>query len=164
MDWDIVRTGLTAGRQLVEMVLYVGMPPDHPDYQAIRSAKGRFVHWAETHGFMVVQKQGAPTEQERLRFKANVDTVMAIDAMQLATDIRPDIIVICSGDADFAHLALTLRRRGIRVEVAATKQTTAQSLRAAANMFIDLTDLMASLPALQQRAPAAADPLEDALS
>ena len=46
-----------------------------------------------------------------------------------------------TGDADFVHLALQLRRRGIRVEVAATAQTLGTGLRGAANEVIDLVPL-----------------------
>jgi hypothetical protein len=32
--------------------------------------------------------------------------------------MRPDVVILVTGDADFAYLAIELRRRGIRVEVA----------------------------------------------
>ena len=48
---------------------------------------------------------------------------------------------LTTGDADFAHLALQLRRRGIRVEVAATAQTLGTGLKGAANEVIDLVPL-----------------------
>jgi uncharacterized LabA/DUF88 family protein len=48
---------------------------------------------------------------------------------------------IATGDADFAHLALQLRRRGIHVEVAATAQTLGAGLKGAANEVIDLVPL-----------------------
>jgi uncharacterized LabA/DUF88 family protein len=44
--------------------------------------------------------------------------LMAIDAVELSVEMRPEVVVLVTGDADFAHLALQLRRRGIRVEVA----------------------------------------------
>jgi uncharacterized LabA/DUF88 family protein len=47
-------------------------------------------------------------------------------------------VVLVTGDTDFAHLALQLRRRGIRVEVAATAATLGAALRTAANASIDL--------------------------
>jgi uncharacterized LabA/DUF88 family protein len=65
--------------------------------------------------------------------------------------MRPDVVVLVTGDADFAHLALRLRRRGIRVEVAATTQTLGSGLRGAANEIIDLTHLLESFPPLKER-------------
>jgi uncharacterized LabA/DUF88 family protein len=56
-------------------------------------------------------------------------------------EMRPDVVVLVTGDADFAHLALRLRRRGIRVEVAATPQTLGTGLKGAANEVIDLVPL-----------------------
>ena len=46
-----------------------------------------------------------------------------------------------NGDADFGHLPLQLRRRGIRVEAAATAQTLGAGLKSAANEVIDLVPL-----------------------
>ena len=66
---------------------------------------------------------------------------MAIDAVELSGEMRPDVVVLVTGDADFAHLALQLRRRGIRVEAAATAQTLGAALKGAANEVIDLVDL-----------------------
>jgi uncharacterized LabA/DUF88 family protein len=70
-----------------------------------------------------------------------VDVLMAIDAVELSVEICPDVVVLVTGDADFAHLALQLRRRGIRVEAAATAQTLGTGLRGAANEVIDLVPL-----------------------
>ena len=53
---------------------------------------------------------------------------MAIDAVERSVQMRPDVVVLVTGDADFAHLALQLRRRGIRVEVAATARRWARRL------------------------------------
>ena len=61
-------------------------------------------------------KDGAPAEEGH--YKANVDVMMAIDALELSIEIRPDVVILVTGDADFAYLAIKLRRHGIRVEVA----------------------------------------------
>ncbi|MBV8901402.1 MAG: NYN domain-containing protein, partial [Verrucomicrobia bacterium] len=84
-------------------------------------------------------KEGSPGDGRH--YKANVDVLMAIDAVELAVEVRPEIVVLVTGDADFAHLALQLRRRGIRVEVAATAQTLGTGLKDAANEVIDLVPL-----------------------
>ena len=69
------------------------------------------------------------------------DGSTAGDAIELSIEERPEIVVLVTGDADFAHLALQLRRRGIRVEVAATAQTLGTGLKGAANEVIDLVPL-----------------------
>jgi uncharacterized LabA/DUF88 family protein len=61
--------------------------------------------------------------------------------VELSVEMRPDVVVLVTGDADFAHLALQLRRRGIRVEAAATAQTLGAALKGAVNEVIDLIPL-----------------------
>lgn len=146
-DWEKARLFLAnqdEGRQLIEMLVYVGLPPANmEEFREPRERKMRFVYWLRTHGFMVVAKDGAPRDGDgpRRRWKANVDTLLAIDAMDLATEMKPDVVIVGSGDGDFAHLALSLRRRGIRVEAAATEQALANELKAAVNAVIDLQPL-----------------------
>ena len=62
-----------------------------------------------------------------------------------------NVVVLVTGDADFAHLALQLRRRGIRVEVAATTQTLGTGLKGAANEVIDLVPLFETFELMNPR-------------
>jgi uncharacterized LabA/DUF88 family protein len=140
LDWIKLRDHLVAGRELVEMVVYAGLPPAMPEWQAERDKKNKFLHWLRSHGFMVVSKDGAPSAEAH--YKANVDVVMAIDAVELSTAIAPEVVVLLTGDADFAHLAITLRRRGIRVEAASTASTLGAGLKTAVNHAIDLSALL----------------------
>jgi uncharacterized LabA/DUF88 family protein len=88
----------------------------HPSLAGGTGQKNKFMHWLRSNGFMVVTKDGAPAEEGR--YKANVDVMMAIDALELSVEMRPDVVILVTGDADFAYLVIKLRRRGIRVEVA----------------------------------------------
>ena len=142
LDWLKLRHHLAnadEGRELIEMVIYVGLPPPLPEWQIERDKKNKFLHWLRSNGFLVVVKEGSPGDGKH--YKANVDVLMAIDAVELSVEIRPEVVVLVTGDADFAHLALQLRRRGIRVEVAATAQTLGTGLKGAANEVIDLVPL-----------------------
>ena len=142
LDWLKLRDHLAdadEGRELIEMVIYVGLPPPLPEWQIERDKKNKFLHWLRSNGFLVVVKEGSPGDGKH--YKANVDVLMAIDAVELSVEIRPEVVVLVTGDADFAHLALQLRRRGIRVEVAATAQTLGTGLKGAANRVIDLVPL-----------------------
>jgi len=145
LDWLKLRDALVKaeeGRTLIEMVVYVGLPPAIPEWQTERDKKNKFLHWLRSHGFMVVAKDGSPSSEGQ--FKANVDVLMAIDAMELAQVMAPDIVVLVTGDADFAYLAVQLRRRGIRVEVAAAAPNLGSALRGSANEVIDLVPLFES--------------------
>jgi uncharacterized LabA/DUF88 family protein len=142
LDWLKLReflAGPNTGRELIEMVVYAGLPPAIPIWQEERDKKNKFVHWLRSNGFMVVTKDGSPAEEGR--YKANVDVMMAIDALELSVEMRPDVVTLVTGDADFAYLAIKLRRRGIRVEVASVAQNLGNILRSTANEVIDLAPL-----------------------
>ena len=142
LDWIKLRDflgGPSTGRELIEMVVYAGLPPAIAAWQEERDKKNKFVHWLRSNGFMVVTKDGSPAEEGH--YKANVDVMMAIDAVELSLEMRPDVVILVTGDADFAYLAIRLRRHGIRVEVASVAQNLGQTLKSAANAVIDLAPL-----------------------
>lgn len=144
-EWEKLRDYLAdpaEGRRLVEMVIYDGLPPEMDEYREIREGKQRFHHYLRTNGFLVVTREGSPERPEERTWKANVDTIMATDVVEMALDTRPDIVVLVTGDSDFAHVALKLRRRGIRVEVAAVAHTLAMALKRSASGIIDLAELI----------------------
>ncbi len=157
LDWLRLReflVGEDSGRALIEMVVYAGLPPAIPLWQDERDKKNKFIHWLRSNGFMVVTKDGAPAEEGH--YKANVDVIMAIDALELSVEMQPDVVILVTGDADFAYLATKLRRRGIRVEVASVSQNLGGVLKAAANAVIDLAPLFRTfelMPAPDSPAP-----------
>lgn len=142
LDWLKLRdflAGPNTARELIEMVVYAGLPPAMPIWQEERDKKNKFVQWLRSNGFMAVTKDGSPAEEGR--YKANVDVMMAIDALELSVEMQPDVVILVTGDTDFAYLAIKLRRRGIRVEVASVTQNLGNILRSAANEVIDLAPL-----------------------
>ena len=152
LDWLKLRdflAGPSTGRDLIEMVIYAGLPPAIPAWQEERDKKNKFVHWLRSNGFMVVTKDGAPAEEGH--YKANVDVMMAIDALELSIEMRPDAVILVTGDADFAYLATKLRRHGIRVEVASVAANLGHILRSAASHVIDLTDLFRTFEMINTR-------------
>src|SRR5712691_1131111 len=159
LDWLRLReflAGSDSGRQLIEMVVYAGLPPAIPLWQEERDKKNKFVHWLRSNGFMVVTKDGAPAEEGR--YKANVDVMMAIDALELSVEMQPDVVILVTGDADFAYLATKLRRRGVRVEVASVSQNLGGVLKAAANAVIDLASLFRTFELMPIAEPPAPRP------
>jgi uncharacterized LabA/DUF88 family protein len=157
LDWLKLRDSLAGpdtGRDLIEMVVYAGLPPAIPTWQDERDKKNKFVNWLRSNGFMVVTKDGAPAEEGR--YKANVDVMMAIDALELSIEMRPDVVILVTGDADFAYLATKLRRHGIRVEVASVTANLGNILRSAANAVIDLAGLFRTFEMIDAREPARA--------
>jgi uncharacterized LabA/DUF88 family protein len=154
LDWIKLReflAGENTGRELIEMVVYAGLPPAIPAWQEERDKKNKFVYWLRSNGFMAVTKDGAPAEEGH--YKANVDVMMAIDALELSVEMKPDVVILVSGDTDFAYLAIKLRRRGIRVEVASVSQNLGNILRSAANEVIDLAPLFRTFEMINTREP-----------
>src|SRR5437660_3596979 len=152
LDWLKLRdflAGPETGRDLIEMVVYAGLPPAIPVWQEERDKKNKFMHWLRSNGFMVVTKDGAPAEEGH--YKANVDVMMAIDALELSLEIRPDVVILVTGDADFAYLAIKLRRHGIRVEVASVSANLGHLWRSAANHVIDLPPLFRTFEMINTR-------------
>jgi uncharacterized LabA/DUF88 family protein len=141
INWHKVRDYLAdpkEGRELIEMVIYVGLPPAKERFEEQRKSKEKFIYWAKSNGFLVVTKEGKAKGDD---YENNVDVVMAIDAIELAFEIKPDIVVLVTGDSDFAYLAEKLRRRGIRVEVASVEQSLGSELKNSANSIVDLTEV-----------------------
>jgi uncharacterized LabA/DUF88 family protein len=159
LDWLKLRdflAGPDSGRDLIEMVVYAGLPPAIPTWQDERDRKNKFVHWLRSNGFMVVTKDGASAEEGH--YKANVDVMMAIDALELSIEMRPDVVILVTGDADFAYLAIKLRRHGIRVEVASVAANLGHMLKSAANDVIDLAGLFRTFEIATPREPRHAQP------
>ncbi len=70
--------------------------------------------------------------------KADWDVGMSLDAVSLAPHV--DTIVLSTGDGDFARLCRYLKHEGVRVEVMAFGESTADVLVEAAHDFTDLSD------------------------
>ena len=70
--------------------------------------------------------------------KADWDVGIAIDAVKTAEIV--DVIVLASGDGDYAPLVEYLKNRGRRVEIIAFGKSTSSKLKEMADSFIDLDE------------------------
>ena len=66
----------------------------------------------------------------------SADIPLSIKATQLSSKV--DTIIIMSGDSDFVELARHLKAEGVRVEIAAVKNTTAKILIEEASYFHEI--------------------------
>ena len=71
-------------------------------------------------------------------YKCNFDVEITMDVLKVVYQVRPDIIVLASGDADFVPLIQEVRKSGVRVEVAAFEETAGADVRLKCSGFIDL--------------------------
>jgi hypothetical protein len=68
----------------------------------------------------------------------SADIPLTIKATQIAQKV--DTIIILSGDSDYVELVRHLKGEGVRVEIAAVEQTTAQILKEEADHFTAITE------------------------
>lgn len=129
-DYSDILAYLSDGRFLVEAHAYFPIDPRNPhgkDHQIENLWKG---------GWLVHTKVGAIAGDT---YKCDFDVEITLDLMRTAEIVKPDIIVLLSGDKDFVPVMLELRQRGIRVEVAAFPgKNAAREVMLKASGFIDL--------------------------
>ena len=130
--------------QLVRAYYYTALIEDQ-EYMPIRP----LVDWLDYNGYTMVTK---PTKEftdtmGRRKIKGNMDMELAIDLLEMAEHI--DHAILFSGDGDFRRLVEAVQRRGVRVTVVSTFQSSppmvADELRRQADAFVELNDLAAKI-------------------
>ena len=142
MDIDYKRLLKWAGKQgrLVRAYYYTALIEDQ-DYSPLRP----LVDWLDYNGYTMVTKQAKEytDSQGRRKIKGNMDIELAIDMMEIAEKV--DHIMLFSGDGDFKRLVETVQRKGVRVSVVSTIQSSppmiADELRRQADNFLELEKL-----------------------
>jgi len=125
-----LRDYLSEGRWLLETFVYIGFNPNN------HNGSQNFHQFLRMNGFMVRTKPAKVRPDGSL--KCDFDIELALDIVDYVEKVKPDIVVLVSGDGDFTPLATWLRLRGLRIEVAAVSSTLSQTLREEANGYIDL--------------------------
>ena len=141
LDWIGLRDYLLTHSQadtLLEMVVYVGLPPLTDALRDRRDGKEKYIHWLRSQGFLVFTHSGSPVKDDPANYAANVDILMALSCFELCTRNRPDIAMVVTNDGDFAPLPIFLRNYGIKVEIAAVESIIGSNLKDCANTVIDL--------------------------
>jgi len=129
-DYGDLLDYLSEGRFLVEAQAYVPIDPRNPHL------RDRDIETLWKAGWLVNTKVGAIAGDS---YKCDFDVEITLDLMRTAEIVKPDIIVLVSGDKDFIPVILELRKRGIRVEVAALPGVNAaREVVLKASGFIDL--------------------------
>ena len=86
-------------------------------------------------------------------YKCNFDVEIAMDVLKVVYQVKPDIIVLASGDADFVSLIQEVRKSGVRVEVAAFVETAGADILRKCSGFIDLAVYYEGYLAAQNEEP-----------
>ena len=87
--------------------------------------------------------------------KNSTDIALAVDAIDLVIDERPDVVVLVSSDSDFAPLVIRLREKGCRVCGIGQQGKTGEETVAVYDSFIDLQHQSAARPVAAKRPPRA---------
>ncbi len=126
--------------RFVRALYYTALIEDQ-EYSPIRP----LVDWLDYNGYTMVTK---PTKEftdssGRRKIKGNMDIELAVGVMELMDTL--DHAVIFSGDGDFRSLIEAVQRKGLRVSVVSTMQSSppmiADELRRQADCFMELADI-----------------------
>jgi len=132
-DRDLLRY-LSEGRFMVEAHAFVPIDPRNPH------ARDQAIEDLWHQGYLVHSKLGAVAGDT---YRCDFDVELTLELMRTAEMVEPDIIVLISGDKDFIPVIIELRRRGIRVEVAAIPNVNAaREMILKGSGFIDLQKYM----------------------
>jgi uncharacterized LabA/DUF88 family protein len=71
-------------------------------------------------------------------YKCNFDVEITMDILRVAYRVKPDIIILATGDSDFVPLIQQLRKDGIRVEVASFEDAASRDVILRCSGFISL--------------------------
>jgi uncharacterized LabA/DUF88 family protein len=129
---------------LVRAFYYTTLIEDQ-EYSSVRL----LIDWLDYNGYTVVTKATKEfiDANGRRRVRGNMDTELAVDAMELSRHI--DEMVLFSGDGGFHSLVKAMQRSGVRVTVVSTISThppmIADDLRRQADHFIDLKQLQSRI-------------------
>ncbi|MFL9666937.1 NYN domain-containing protein [Variovorax sp. AB1(2024)] len=84
--------------------------------------------------------------------KNSTDIALAVDAIDLVIDERPDVVVLVSSDSDFAPLVIRLREKGCRVCGIGQRGKTGEETVGIYDAFMDLEHHASAKPAARTAA------------
>src|SRR5205807_8965815 len=129
MDYYNLLQYVGEGRFLVDAHCYVPINPRN------EHRLDREIEELWHSGYIVTTKVGTIAGGT---YKCNFDVEITMDMLKVVYQVKPDIIVLASGDADFVSLIQEVRKSGVRVEVAAFVETAGTDILRKCSGFIDL--------------------------
>ncbi|MBK9032241.1 MAG: NYN domain-containing protein [Myxococcales bacterium] len=129
VDYQDLLEYVSDGRFLVDAHCYVPIDPRN------EHRLDALIERLWQYRYIVNTKRGTIAADS---YKCNFDVEITIDVLRVAYAVKPDIIVLASGDVDFVPLVQELRRLGIRVEVASFEAAAAREIILKCSGFISL--------------------------
>lgn len=140
LDFRRVRQYFANRGRLIRASYYTALIEDQEN-----SPLRPLLDWLDYNGFSIVTKPAKEffDDSGQRRIKGNMDIELAVDMMEMAPHM--DHAILFSGDGDFRYLIDHLKRKGVRVTVCSSAETTppmvADELRRQADGFIDLAHM-----------------------
>ncbi|NWJ46114.1 MAG: NYN domain-containing protein [Chloroflexi bacterium] len=118
------------GRTLIRSIAYTGIDPEN-------NSQRKFIDFLASNGYKVVCKDIHKYDTGRI--KANLDIEIAVDMMLMAQNL--DIVVLVSGDGDFARLVKAIQDKGVRFEVISFGISTSNELITLVDRFTEISSI-----------------------
>ncbi|HEY0757530.1 MAG TPA: NYN domain-containing protein [Ktedonobacteraceae bacterium] len=126
---DLLRY-VSEGRLLMEAYGYVPLNPRN------EHRLDREIEELWRAGYLVTTKMGTITGGT---YRCNFDVEITLDLLKALYQVKPDIIVLASGNANFLSLLQEIRKAGVRIEVAAFPDAIGAGMLLKCSGFIDLS-------------------------
>jgi uncharacterized LabA/DUF88 family protein len=118
------------GRDLIRAIAYTGIDPDN-------NSQRKFIDFLGSNGYKVVCKDIHKYETGRI--KANLDIEIAVDMLLMADNL--DVVVLVSGDGDFARLVRAVQDKGVRFELISFGNSTSNELINLVDRFTEISNI-----------------------
>jgi len=142
VDYKLLLEFYRLNTDLLRAYYYTAVRERNEEHDSIRP----LLDWLEYNGYTLVQKptkEWANPDGGRPKIKGNMDIEIAVDAMEMADNIKH--AVFFTGDGDFKPLILAMQRKGVRCTVVSSIETKppmcSDELRRTADTFIELREL-----------------------
>jgi uncharacterized LabA/DUF88 family protein len=118
------------------------------------------IDWLDYHSYTTVTKplREYADSRDRIRVRSTIHVDLAIDMLEMAD--RVDHIVLVAGDGDLRRLVAAIQRKGVRVTIVSTLQSSppmvSDELRRQADGFVEIMDLAPEIQRLHSSNPGAA--------
>ena len=129
LDYSDLLCYLEEGRFLSDAYCYVPINPRN-EHRSDRDIEDL---WRA--GYLVTTKVGTIAGGT---YKCNFDVEITMDVLKVVYQVKPDILVLATGDADFVPLIQDVRKSGIRVEIAAFEESIGAEIMLKCSGFINL--------------------------
>jgi len=118
------------GRDLIRASAYTGIDPEN-------NSQKKFIDFLSANGYRVVCKDIHKYDTGRI--KANLDIEIAVDMMLLTQNL--DVVVLVSGDGDFARLVRAVQEKGVRFELVSFGISTSNDLITLVDKFTEISTI-----------------------